>query len=277
MTADKPKHLFLSLRRWKERLLWGDRIREQLFAWLLRRHYESLFKRLWQLNETRPHFTYHRLAWFLFGFGSNRMHPYQLFRAFYTAEVLRPGDVVLDIGCGDGFLTKHFLGSQCAQIDAIDIDPAAIRIAKRDNQRANVTYYLTDAIADPFPRRQYNVVVWNGAIGHFTVNDTKTVLEKIRSALPQDGLFVGSESLGHEGSDHLQFFTSATDLAELLHSEFPHVWTKTLRYRVFNTEIIRNEAHWRCSNSTERLTESSWLRFAPVQNVAAASYAGSGA
>ena len=241
-----------------EGLLWGGRIREKLLIWLLRHHYESLFKRLWQLNKTRPHFTYHRLAWFLFGFSARRMHPYQLFRAFYTAEVIRPGDVVLDIGCGDGFFTKHFFASQCAHVDAIDIDPAAIRNALRDNNDANISYRLADAVTDSFPRPAYDVIVWNGAIGHFTVADAGVVLEKIRAALSPQGIFVGSESLGREGHDHMQLFGSAADLAALLNRQFADVWIKTLQYQVFNTRFVRNEANWRCANSSARLTELNW-------------------
>lgn len=239
-------------------MLWGGKMREEFLVWLLRRHYESLFKRLWQLNKTRPHFTYHRLAWFLFGFGGNRMHPYQLSRAFYTAEVLRPTDIVLDIGCGDGFFTKHFLAPQCAQVDAIDIDPLAIENAKQNNHRANVTYRLADAVNDPFPLGAYDVIVWNGAIGHFNADSSRIVLDKIKHALTADGLFVGSESLGREGHDHLQVFETVGDLAALLNRQFANVWTKTLQYPVFNTKFVRNEAYWRCADSISRLNESNW-------------------
>ena len=267
MTPDQPekrsrKDPLRSLKRWKERLLWGGKIREQLLLWLLRRHYESQFRRFWQLNERRPHFSYHHLAWFLFGFGAGRMemHPYHFFRAFYAAEVLEPTDVVLDIGCGDGFFTKHFLASQCAEVDAVDVDPAAIRIATQRNQRANIRYQLGDAVADPFPRRTYNVIVWNGAIGHFSASTAAIVLEKVCAALSRDGIFVGSESLGREGHDHLQVFETPADLAALLKRAFPNVWTKAARYRVFNTQFIRNEGYWRCANSSARLSDLNWLR-----------------
>jgi SAM-dependent methyltransferase len=266
MTADRDdknsrQHL-RPLKQARERLLWGGRIREKLLVWFLRQNYKSQFRRLWQLNRTKPHFSYHRLAWFLFGFGADRneMHPYHLFRAFYAAEVLQPTDVVLDIGCGDGFFTKHFLASQCAQVDAIDIDPAAIRIATQTNQRANIRYHLADATSDPFPRPTYDVIVWNGAIGHFSATTAETVLAKIRAALTTDGLFVGSESLGREGHDHLQLFETAADLGALLQRQFANVWTKTLQYRVFNTQFVRNEAYWRCADSTARLNDLNWVR-----------------
>lgn len=258
----KPRPLLRTLARLKERIVWGGTVREKLLVWLLRRHYESSFRRLWKLNRPRPHFTYHRLAWFLFGFGSCPMHPYQLVRAFYSAEVLQPEDIVLDIGCGDGFITNHFLSAQCAEVDAIDVDPAAIREAKRNNAKANITYYLRDAVKEPFPRKTYNVIVWNGAMGHFTIADTRIVLEKIATALSPNGLFAGSESLGHEGRDHLQFFETTNDLIELFRPHFAAVSTKALRYPVYNTTFVRNEAYWRCSNSAARLARLNWVNAA---------------
>jgi len=198
------------------------------------------------------------LTWFLFGFGKGRIHPYQLARAFYAAEVLRSDDTVLDIGCGDGFLTNHFLSAQCAEVDAIDTDPGAIHLAKRTNTRSNITYYLRNAVTEPFPRDKYDVIVWNGAIGHFAPAETALVLKKIATALHPAGIFAGSESLGHEGHDHLQFFRTTRDLEDLFQSHFAHVWTKALRYPINNATFIRDEAYWWCSNAPSRLTESTW-------------------
>jgi SAM-dependent methyltransferase len=241
----------------KEGPRFGRTIREKLFVWLLRRHYERSFRRLWHPNVIRPHFTYHRLSWFFFGFGTRRMHPYQLIRAFYAAEALRPEDIVLDIGSGDGFFTNHFLSAQSAEVDAIDVDPMAIEEAKRNNSRPNIAYYLRDAVKDPFPRQRYDVIVFNGAIGHLSVADTKTLMEKIAGALP-DGVFVGSESLGREGYDHLQQFETTDDMARLFQPYFSNIWMKALRYPVYNTTFIRNEAYWRCANSSARLAELNW-------------------
>ncbi len=255
----EPRSLARTLTAWGEQLLWGGRIREELLIWFLRRYYQSLFRRLWKLNREKPHFTNHRVVWFLFGFGAGAMHPYQLARAFYSAEVLRPDDIVLDIGCGDGFFTNHFLSAQCAEVDAIDIDPDAIREAKRNNTKANITYYLRDAVNEPFPRKTYDVIVWNGAIGHFVIADARIVLQKIATALSPNGIFAGSESLGREGSDHLQIFETTRDLTEFFRPHFADVCAKALRYPVYKTTFVRNEAYWRCSNSTGRLAELNWL------------------
>jgi len=254
----EARSLARGLAAWGEQLLWGGRMREELLIWFLRRHYQSLFRRLWKLNRVKPHFTNHRLAWFLFGFGASAIHPYQLARAFYSAEALQPEDIVLDIGCGDGFLTNHFLSTQCAEVDAIDVEPAAIREAKRTNARTNITYFLRDAVRDPFPRNKYDVIIWNGAIGHFTTADAALLVQKIATALRPAGIFAGSESLWHEGHDHLQFFETIEDLQEVFRLHFANVSAKALCYPINNATFIRNEAYWRCSNSCARFAKLSW-------------------
>src|ERR1700682_1293109 len=237
----EPRSLARALTAWGEQLLWGGRIREKLLTWFLRQYYQSLFRRLWKLNREKPHFTNHRVVWFLFGFGAGAMHPYQLARAFYSAEALRPVDIVLDIGCGDGFLTNHFLSTQCAEVDAIDVEPAAIREAKRTNARSNITYVLRDAAREPFPREKYDVIFWNGAIGHFAAPEVAPILKKIAAALKPDGVFAGSEALGREGHDHLQFFQTDEDLGNLFRPHFAPVDMKTLRYPINNGTFVRDE------------------------------------
>jgi hypothetical protein len=87
------------------------------------------------------------------------------------------------------------------------------------------------------------------------------MLQKISRALKHDGVFAGSESLGQEGHDHLQYFETEDDLATLLRSQFAHVEIKTLRYTINDGTILRHEAYWRCSNSVERLDAARWKIF----------------
>src|SRR5260370_14723094 len=133
--------------------------------------------------------------------------------------------MVVDSGSGDGFLTNPFLSTQCGEVDAIDIDPRAIQEAKRTNTRSNITYYLRNAVTEPFPRGKYDVIVWNGAIGHFASADTALLLQKIATALHPAGIFAGSESLGHEGHDHLQLFMTTRDLEDLFQPHFANSGT----------------------------------------------------
>jgi 2-polyprenyl-3-methyl-5-hydroxy-6-metoxy-1,4-benzoquinol methylase len=89
-----------------------------------------------------------------------------LSRGFFVADLLRDGDRLLDIGCGDGFFTNRFFAARCTHIDAIDNDAEAIRAACARHRASNITYALLDAAAQPFPNTRYDVIVWDGAIGH---------------------------------------------------------------------------------------------------------------
>ena len=163
---------------------------------------------------------------------------------------------MLDIGSGDGFFTARFLAARCRTVDGIDVDPAAIEIARRTNAVPHVTYHLCDAVTAPFPREQYDVIVWDGAIGHFAPETTKELLTKIAGALAPDGIFCGSESLGAEGVDHLQHFTGLDELHELLAPHFPHLWLREVGYRTGGH--FRREAYWRASTSPARQEDVSW-------------------
>ena len=247
------------LRVLKEKVLWGGARREQMLLRLLEQHYESLFRRLWFYGREEPHFTNHRIGTFRFGFSGNANGPEYFYRGFFSSEVLRSADRVLDIGCGDGFFTKRFFSMRCQSIDGIDIEPSAVAEASRFNAAANVTYQLLDAVNQPFPRPPYDVVVWDGAIGHFARTDTEAMLRKIKQSLRGDGVFVGSESLGREeGHDHLQFFDTLADLGALFRPFWRHVQVREVSYPLAHANIVRREGYWRCSDDEDRLLSAGW-------------------
>lgn len=258
------------VKRWLARTWLGwTRVRmatlcSPLLARGLRRYYWLKGQADWGLrpavwgSEAAPHFSDHRAGWFLFAFGEAAVDPAQYARAFYAAELIRPGDRVLDVGCGDGFFTKRFLSAEAAHVDALDIEPGAIAAGRRYQSAGNILYHQLDAVADPFPGGSYNVVVWDGAIGHFDPSAVPNVLAKIAAALTDDGVFVGSESLGREGHDHLQFFETADALRALLAARFRHVRLRTREYWINDRTLFRREAYWRCSNSESRLRSVEW-------------------
>src|SRR5690606_15201876 len=155
----------------------------------------SRFVREWVLSPSPPHFFDQRMNCFQFGFTQSCAGPYAFARGFFAADVVREGDRLLDIGCGDGFFTRRFYAERCAAIDALDIEPTAIEAAELYNGSAKIAYRLCDAVADPFPRPPYDVIVWDGALGHFPPDVVQRMCEKIRDALNNGGVFVGSESL----------------------------------------------------------------------------------
>jgi SAM-dependent methyltransferase len=249
-------------RRALEAFLYGGRFRESFLVGLLGALHRSQYRREWLYRSSEPPPFYNqRWNGFEFVYGKSR-NPYPFTRGFLVSEVIRSGDRLLDIGCGDGFFTNTFYSPRCRHVDAIDIEPSAIATAKRLNSARNVDFYVLDAVADPFPSDRYDVIVWDGAIGHFADSDLSTVLEKIVGALSPSGIFVGSESLGIEGSDHLQFFEDEAALAASFEPYFEHVLIRTEEYQI-GTGFLRREAYWRCANDPSlRHDPAAWKDFA---------------
>ena len=242
-----------------ERIMFGGKMSEQVLIKLLSWHFKSKFRREWLWCLEAPHFFSHRIGFFDFAFGEASGGPYPYYRGFFVSELLQNQDKLLDIGCGDGFFTKRFYSKRCALVDAIDIEVDAIDAARNMNHALNINYYLLDAVQQPFPSSAYDVVVWDGALGHFAPDTTHTMLEKIVGVLSKDGVFAGSESLGREGHDHLQFFESIEHLDALFAKHFAYRAYRAIEYdTAFNVGLLRREAFWRCSSSPLRIAEAGW-------------------
>jgi SAM-dependent methyltransferase len=230
-----------------------------VLAKLLGWHYRSKYRREWLWNQDAPHFFNHRIGFFDFAFGRAGGGPYPYYRGFFISELLKKNDKLLDIGCGDGFFAKRFYSKRCSSVDAVDIEPDAIDAAQSMNAAPNIKYSLLDAVRQPFPSSSYDVVVWDGALGHFAPDTTHTMLEKIVGVLSPNGVFAGSESLGHEGHDHLQFFESIEDLDLLFAKCFAYRAYRVIEYDTgFNIGLLRREAFWRCSSTPLCISEAGW-------------------
>lgn len=246
-----------------ERLVFGGSFRRNVLLALLRLHYQSDFRCSWLwYSAAPPHFFDHQMNFFDLAFAKDPPDPRAFYRAFYNSEMIQDGDSVLDIGCGDGFFTKRFYSRRASHVDAIDIEPSAIRAAGRYNRGANISYSMRDAVHVPFPNSSpegYDVVIWDSALGHFASESTAVMLKKIAASLRPAGVFAGSESLGaREGKDHLQFFETVDDLANLFRPYFKHIYMRTIEYELPFPGLLRLEACWRCSNSPEPLSGSGW-------------------
>lgn len=242
-----------------ETLIWGGRFRRSITKNLLSAQYQSKFRQEWLWANEPRHFSDNEFSETTFM--NPRNSAYLFLRGLLTAEILKEGDKLLDIGCGDGFYNYRFYSHKCKFIDAIDIEPSAIAYAKGHNSAENINYVLQDAVNQSFPSAKYDVIAWDGAIGHFPPESTERMLNKIVAALEADGVFTGSESLEHEeGHDHLQFFETIYDFGNMLKKHFKYVCVREASYPISsNLTFIRREAFWRCSNSNNLKNRFGWV------------------
>lgn len=91
-----------------------------------------------------------------FGTGS---HPSTRLVLAFLERILRGGERVLDYGCGSGILAIAAAKLGARQVDAVDLDPAAVETA-RANALANAVA-LTAALPDALPVADYDLVVAN--------------------------------------------------------------------------------------------------------------------
>lgn len=93
---------------------------------------------------------------------------------------LKPGDTILDIGCGTGAIMKHL--SEKYRMVGIDMSPLAVKYSKKRG--------LTDVFLMPvqeFPRDKYNVkaAILLDVIEH--IDDDVDVLRNAREIVGKDG------------------------------------------------------------------------------------------
>lgn len=199
--------------------------------------------RYYWLAPGRPNFPHSRAAYFT-AYRDRNLAP--LIRGFYTRQALAPGGRVLTIGCGDGFNDYFFLSRIAGHIDAVDVQPDAIRVARRYHGASNLRFHALDAVRDRFPHDAYDLVVMDGCIAHFPGEAMDPLLGRIAACLRADGFYVGSEvmeSPDRMTHDHLQAFPDTAAMERLLAGHFPvvQVWQEDgPRY---------SQVFWRCANS----------------------------
>ncbi len=83
---------------------------------------------------------------------------------------LRPGMVVLELGCGTGTFTRE-LARSGADITAIDVSPELLEIARADCSAPNVHYQTENAYALSYPDAAFDSVVGSSVLHHLEVEE----------------------------------------------------------------------------------------------------------
>lgn len=86
-------------------------------------------------------------------------------------------DVVLDIGCGNGFLSYDVAG-KARSVTAVDLSPANIELAKKSFNKENIEYICGDACQIDFTDK-FDVIILSNVLEH--IEDRHNFLSKIRN------------------------------------------------------------------------------------------------
>lgn len=100
---------------------------------------------------------------------------------------------ILEIGCGSGYLTGHLAGRfPAAQIDAVDLSPEMLAVAKANLDAANINFIEAD-ICEFSAAQRYDLIVSSSALQWLPL-DAK-MFEKFSTLLVPDGNVVFSAML----------------------------------------------------------------------------------
>jgi SAM-dependent methyltransferase len=111
--------------------------------------------------------------------GVHTKHRHTRYHDFFVKR-LRPGERVLDIGCGNGFLAHDMAEKGGALVTGVDLSPENIRIARERFAHPRVTYIHGDALTD-LPEGEYETIVLSNVLEHLP--DRAAFLRGARAAL----------------------------------------------------------------------------------------------
>jgi len=109
---------------------------------------------------------------------------------------LGSGEVLLDLGCGNGRLTLELAG-RCGHVVAVDFSPALLEQARDAAARRrieNVTW-LNCSAAEYRPDRRFDAIVLGGLLPYMSDEDVPTLLARLHDCLAPGGVLVSRDSV----------------------------------------------------------------------------------
>lgn len=177
-------------------------------------------------------------------------------RAEYFKNCIGKGKRILDIGCRDGILTKHYCAGN--EVVGLDIDINALKHCK---EKLAIPLVCADVNEElPFPTGFFDVVVLAEVLEHTIFPEL--VISEVDRVLKKRGLFIGSTPnafrlknrlkflLGEDfqvDKTHLHHF-SLEGLRKLLEKRFFNVILLPVasRFLFLSRSLFGNSVIWKC-------------------------------
>lgn len=178
----------------------------------------------------------------------DQANPLWMERGIFGLLAMKQGSRVLELCCGDGYNAYHFYSGRAKEILAVDFDPSAISHAKQHNPANNINFQVRD-IRFNFPEGNYENILWDAAIEHFTEVEIDQIMKSIKAALAPGGIVSGytivEKATGEKSLSHHEYeFKSKEDLMRFFLPYFKNV-------KVFETVYpTRHNLYFYASDST---------------------------
>lgn len=107
----------------------------------------------------------------------------------YSSVILEaiPGDCrrALDVGCGDGLLTRKIRRSGVPEVTGIDLDPPSLELARNDPDAGDIIYLYGDVLTYPFEPASFDLVAAVASLHHM---DTRAAIRRLRDLVAPGGV-----------------------------------------------------------------------------------------
>lgn len=181
-------------------------------------------------------------------------HPsiYQAFQqgfGFFNARVfavrdyleIRPGQKIIDIGCGPGFIVRHL--PKGVDYTGFDIDQRYIDFAKQQfGDRGNFhCRYFDDACTAEFGGA--DLVMMNGVLHHIPDADLTATLASIAKALKPTGTLFTLDGCYRPGQNWLAKYLLDKDRGEYVRTEGEYRRLLEITFPIVATDIFENKSY----------------------------------
>jgi len=92
-----------------------------------------------------------------------------------------PGARIMDVGCGNGWLTHRLANLLGTQVLGVDVNETELKQAARVFRRSNLLFLYGDIFFTPLPPRYFHIIVLAGCIQYFV--SLPELLTRLRSLL----------------------------------------------------------------------------------------------
>jgi len=121
---------------------------------------------------------------------SGRARHRQERRAQVTAFFLRPkeSDIILDVGCGEGFITSHLL--KASLVVGLDLSESSLKIAKQKLKTNKIQFIRADVTAIPLRESSVDKVAVLEVLEHLPTESQQRLCREIDRVLRRGGTLI---------------------------------------------------------------------------------------